>query len=263
ATDSLGARSADAQLEVTVGPDVDRPPECTPSSYMAADPIPIWSRPGAVRRFAIGCRDPDGDQFTASLTSPPQRGTLALVEPPDTQYGYWGGERWMDATYVPVDSGLEPDPFTVTASGPRGDGPPGRMAIVPRALPENGGGGCGWSPANVPVGVGGLASVSCSDDDGDPLSAELVSEPLHGTAAPAVVTPGRYGSSDITIPYVPDPGYEGYDCVKVKVTDGNGLVFEIAIDIWVRPAPPPPPSFIPPLPTLPTLPPLPPNPSAG
>jgi hypothetical protein len=259
ATDSLGARSADAQLEVTVGPAIDRPPECTPSSWSTADAVfPIYSRPGATRRFALVCTDPDADPFTARVSSPPERGVLTLFDVGPPGFGYWGAERWVDATYVPPDDSSQPDPFSVTASGASGDGPPGRMAIVPRALPQNGGGWCGWGPAYVTANLPGAASLTCGDDDGDPLSAEIVTEPRHGTTAPAVVTPARYGASTITLPYVPDPGYEGYDCLKVKVSDGHGLVFDLSIDIWVKPTPPPielPP--LPPVPPLPTLPPLP------
>jgi hypothetical protein len=266
ATDSLGARSPDARLEITVGPGVDSLPTCTPGSYTAASVIAVRSRPGATRRFGIRCEDSDADPFTAQVSSPPERGTLSIVDPIGPRSGWWGVERWYDATYVPPDDSLESDPFTITASGERGDGPAGRMAMVPRELPENHGGGCGWSPADVLNPGAGVLTVSCIDDEGDPLSAEIITEPRHGQAGPAVLTPGLYGYEDITVPYVPEPGHEGYDCVEVRITDGHGLVFKIAIDIWVRPAPPEPPDLpdppplpeVPPLPEAPTLPPIPP-----
>jgi hypothetical protein len=181
---------------------------------------------------------------------------VPVAGPP--QYGYWGVERWIDATYTPVDDSLEPDRFAFTAAGLRGDGPPGRMAIVPRRLPENGGGSCGYSPASIVTNLPGTAWLRCDDDDGDPLSAEVLTEPQHGIAASPVITPAAYGGDDITIPYVPNPGYEGYDCIKVRVGDGHGLEFNIVIDIWVRPAPPDPP----PLPDPPGAPDLPPAPDA-
>jgi hypothetical protein len=263
ATDVLGARSEDALLSVTVGPAVDQPPECRPSSWSSADAVfPIYSRPGMTRRFGLNCADPDGDRFSPRLSSPPERGQMPLFLPGDqSTSGYWGAEQWIDATYVPVDDSLERDPFSVTASGSDGDGPTAHMAIVPRALPDNAGAGCGWSPADITVDVPGAVHVICGDDDGDPLSVEILSEPRHGTIAPALITPARFGQSDITIPYVPNPAYEGYDCVKIKVTDGNGLGLELAIEIWVRPAPLPIDSFPAlPLPPVPPLPPLPPGP---
>jgi hypothetical protein len=249
ATDELGARSADAQLEVTVGPAVDRPPEC---SWNTPGVVPIWSRPGMTRRFPIVCSDADGDPFTPRLSSPPERGALPLFIVGEPQSGYPWMERWIDATYVPPDDSLESDPFSVTASGAGGDGPAGRYEIVPRELPANGGGSCGWSSSvYVRTGEPGDLRLTCDDGDGDPLSVEIVTEPRHGTLAPAVITPARYGQSDIKIPYVSNVGYEGYDCVKLKVIDGHGLVFEMSFDIWVWPRPPP-------IETLPPLPPLPP-----
>lgn len=251
ATDVLGARSADARLEITVGPGVDRPPKCRPSSYSGGEVSWIRSRPGMTRRFAVICEDPDADPFTASLSSPPERGVLALFEQGDLQHGYWGAERWIDVTYVPRDDSLELDPFSVTASGAGGAGPAARMAIAPQAPSENGGGGCGWSPTEVISSVPGSLRLNCSDEEGDSFSADILTEPRHGTATPAVITPARYGSSDITIPYVPDPGYEGYDCVKIRVTDAHGLSFDMTLDIWVRQAPPP--VMTPPPPPLPPL----------
>jgi hypothetical protein len=107
----------------------------------------------------------------------------------------------------------------------------------------------------VTQGEPAVLRANCSDDDGDPLSLEVVSAPKHGTATPAPLTPGRFGQSEITIPYVADPTYVGYDCMKVKVTDGNGLDFELQFDIWIQP--PGVPLFNPPLPELPPLPTLP------
>jgi hypothetical protein len=261
ATDELGARSADTRLDVTVGPNVDRPPEC---SWDSTSIQPIYSRPGATRRFPIVCTDPDGDPFLPTLSSPPERGTMPLFVVGEPSRGFWGLEHWVDATYVPPDESLEPDPFAVTAIAPTGDGPAARYAIVPRALPENAGGGCGWSGATVGTDVPGEVVVTCSDGDGDPLSVEITTEPKHGEAGPAVVTPARYGDSTIAIPYMPDPGYEGYDCVKVRITDGHGLVFDLPVDISVQPLPPPAPP-LPPLLPPPELPPvsLPGAPGAG
>jgi hypothetical protein len=251
ATDSLGARSDDARLEITVGPDVNRPPECAWSS----DVTSVYTRPGALRRFGLLCTDPDGDPFTARLSRPPERGTMSVFDVVDSGNGYRGAERSIDATYVPADDSSEPDPFAVTASGADGDGPPAEMQMVPRPYSENGGGSCGWSGADVPIGVPAELRASCSDGDGDPLSAEIVTQPRHGTVGPIVITPERYGSNRIAIPYAPAAGYEGYDCITVKVSDGHGLVFDLPFDIWVRRAPVP--IALPPLPPMPPLPTLP------
>jgi hypothetical protein len=264
ATDVLGLRSEDEQLEVTVGPDVDRPPECAPSWYSTeAGYLPIYTRPGRIRRFGIVCNDPDEDLFEPVMSTPPSRGALVpVVSPPYT--GLWS-ERWVDATYTPADDGVEPDRFAFQGVGAHGAGPPGQLAMVPKPLPENFGGGCGWSPANIVTNVPGTVLLSCDDREGDPLSVEVLTEPRHGVRAEPVVRPWKYGSNIIEIPYVPAPGYEGYDCVKVRVTDGHGSEMNVAVDIWV--APPRPGQdgagpYVPPVPPLPPLlPPLPAPPS--
>jgi hypothetical protein len=254
AVDSLGARSADGQLSVTVGPGVDRLPECTPSSWGSGGPYAIAHRPGQPRRFALICKDADSDPFDVRVSSPPERGALAVFDIGEASFSsYWGAERWIDAAYAPADGSTEPDPFTVTASGANGDGQ-SHFVMVPRPLPENSGAGCGWSGAEIRTSTAGVVRVSCNDDEGDPLTAEITTQPRHGTIGPAVITPARYGYDDITIPYVPDSGYEGYDCIEVRISDGHGSELKIAIDIWVKPLPPPLPVVeLPPLPTLPPI----------
>jgi hypothetical protein len=251
ATDFLGARSADSEFTVTVGPGVDRPPMC---GSVLAGTQPIYARPGAVRRFGVFCWDDDGDPFVPRLSSPPQRG--ALVPVPMEPYSYGGSyyQQSVDATYAPADDSLEPDPFSFTASGTRGDGPPQRMAIVPRPLPDNGGGYCDWGSAMMTTDVPGKVSARCTDDEGDPLSAEIVLRPRHGTAGPPVVTETTFGAQEITIPFVSEAGFEGFDCVKVKVTDGHGFETEFTIDISVFGTPPGWDPSLPPLPPWPAPP---------
>ena len=182
ATDVLGARSEDEQLQVTVGPDIDRPPECTPSSY-SNEPgyLPIYTRPGRIRRFGIVCRDPDGDLFEPVMSSPPTHGALVPIVSPQYE-GIWG-ERWVDATYTPAGDSMEPDPFTFQGVGSHGTGPTGKLAMVPVALPANYGGGCGWSAATIVTNLPGTVSLGCDDPEGDPLSVEVLTEPRHGVRA--------------------------------------------------------------------------------
>jgi hypothetical protein len=198
------------------------------------------------------CTDPDGDDLESRLSQAPERGTLAGFDTGPLSLGYWGAERWLDMTYVPDDESPRPDPFAMTASGARGEGPESQMAIVPRPEWQNGGLGCGWSPADSVVGEPAVAQISCNDDEGDTLSAEVVLPARHGTTLDALITPGLYGSSDISIPYVPDPGYEGFDCIKVRISDGYGSEITISVDIWIRPKPLP--IELPPLPVDPPLP---------
>jgi hypothetical protein len=245
ATDVLGARSEDADLEVTVGPGINRLPACGSNTYGGNGVAPIYSRPGAIRRFPVHCVDEDGDTFSAKLSSRPTAGLIGAFVQGEHQWGYWGVERWIDAIYVPLGVNLAPDEFSVTATGAHGPGSAARMAIVPRPTSENGGGGCGWSGAGIATNTPGVVEIQCDDEDGDPLRAEIVTPVQHGVAPVATVTPTRYGASTIAVPYVPAPGYEGYDCVVIRVSDGYGFDMLIKVDIWVRPgwSPSPPPLF--------------------
>ncbi len=170
AIDALGARSADAPISVVLGPAVDRLPTCHPSSWSTYPAFnPIYSRPGATRRFAVMCDDADGDALQPRLTSAPTRGAFADFAPELPSHGFWGTEVWVDVTYVPHSSHEGEDRFAVTATGTRGDGPAGQMGIVSRALPANSGAGCGWSPGSTKPGVPVTLEATCEDTDGDPV----------------------------------------------------------------------------------------------
>jgi hypothetical protein len=255
-TDEFGARGSDATLEVAVGPGVDRLPYCAATSSWGHDVTPIRMRPGAVRNFGIYCQDLDADPMDIRLSTPPERGAMPLFLP-EEGFGYPVTHRRVDVTYAPRDNSVEPDPFTVSVGGPRGEGQPSRMAMTPVPLPENDGGWCTSYSGGIMSGTPGTLTISCEDAEGDPLSAKVVREGRHGLTGPAVTTPARYGYQDITIPYVAEPGYDGYDCVEVVVTDGHGSEYKLAIDVWVSPKWEPPPPPLPVLPPPPALPPLP------
>jgi hypothetical protein len=237
ATDDVGARSADAPISVKVGPGVDRLPTCGPNPWFGSyERLPVFARAGAVRRFGMICEDPDGDPMAPVLTDPPERGVMTTV--PGEPTVRWNGalETWVDATYVPTP-GIDAadDPFGVTPKGPRGDGPEARMEIVLRDESSNGGGSCGWSGSAVTApGVPTTVWASCSDNEGDAFTAEVVQPPRHGVVTPPVVTRGRYGFDDITLAYQPAPGFTGWDCVEVRVVDRFGEGFTLMFDLIVR-----------------------------
>lgn len=261
ATDILGARSADATLEVTVGPDIDRLAACGTNSASMYDYMEnlyeIRARPGVPRRFGIYCGDPDGDPFVMAPSALPSHGVFAPVlatSYADSAYTY----QQYDSTYVPASDTMEPDEFAVTATGTRGSQQL-RLRIAPRALPDNGGGWCGWGGAWTTENVPGTFTVECTDDEGDPMSVEILEAPRHGTTGPPVTAPGLFGTNQITIPYVPAPGFVGYDCIKVKVTDGHGFEQTILLEAQVQKLLEQP-VAVPDLPPLPPLPaPLPPT----
>ena len=235
AIDALGARSADAPISVMVGPSVDRLPTCHPPSWSThTDFNPILSRPGATRNFAVMCDDADGDPLQVRVSSAPTRGDFATFAPGLPSHGFWGTEVWTDVVYVPRSSYEGEDLFSATATGTRGDGPPGRMGIVARALPANSGAGCGWSPGSTKPGVAVTLEATCEDGDGDPVEVDIVSPPAHGQTGAPTVTPARFGGQRLQIVYTPDPGFEGSDSVTIEIGDGNGMTQRLDFAVNVR-----------------------------
>jgi hypothetical protein len=227
AVDALGARSVDAPIIVKLGPAVDRLPECRPNPS-GGSPMPINTRPGQARRFAIICEDADGDAITPRLEQAPARGDIVRFDVGQPMSGYWGNEVWVDVVYVPRTPFEGDDPFAIGAVGPRGAGPAQPMQMVSRALPENLGAGCAlWDP----TGGGGREPVTlhaeCSDNDGDPLSATITTPPAHGRVSAPVLTVGRYGATTLGASYVPDAGFVGADLVSITLSDSHGWSLEL------------------------------------
>src|SRR5439155_17389460 len=73
ATDSLGARSRDAQLTARVGPGVDTPPECTLRSPDGLQVEAIAARQGKTRQLSVYCFDNEFDPLTTSVSVQPER----------------------------------------------------------------------------------------------------------------------------------------------------------------------------------------------
>lgn len=236
ATDVLGARSEDAAVSIRVGPDVDRKPTCFANgwTWLSDDVRGIDTRDGRVRRFGVYCSDPDGDAILPRVESQPTAGVLAFVPDPTAAGASW---MWSQAVYTPTAPSTRDD-FSVVAGGARGDGPAARMAMmtVPDERNEQAG-SCGWSPPST-YGGPTVGTVSCDDVEGDPLEAEIIRGPEHGTALPPVVTPGRNGYDDISVAYTPDPGFVGIDCVVLKISDGRGFDRTFELDVYVRGAVP-------------------------
>ena len=220
ATDDLGAASDPAAISMDVGPSVDRLPACAPNPSSTDNPVNM--RPGAPRRFAIICTDPDGDELSPQMRTAPSRGQITqfVVDPPST--GFWGLSHWIDVTYVPATSFVGDDHFVVGADGPRGRGTDSDFVMRARELPANSGGGCGWSGGSTAAGTPVTLTANCDDNDGDPLRATIADQPTHGVAQQPVLTPAKFGGSLISIVYTPNPGYVGSDFLTLSVGDGIG-----------------------------------------
>lgn len=232
ATDELGARSEDAEVKVTIGPLVDRLPRCRLNGWgHGDDPASVYTRPGATRRFSVHCEDEDVDPMVPFVTDAPDRGTFTSIVPVLPMTNRW--HHWLDVIYEPDGESLEPDPFGFMAAGAFGPGPEARLRLVPREPPANAGASCGWSEMTVIGVVPGLTDFYCGDGDGDPLRVEVVGEPANGSIGDPALVPDHSGYTRILVPYTADPGFEGRDCIRVRITDDYGSEMIISIDIEV------------------------------
>jgi Bacterial Ig domain len=217
AVDSLGARSADARIDVAFGPDVDNDPTC----YGVEDGrvMPIFTRPGIPRHFWTWCVDDDGDSLGARVGDSPLNGTI-------TDATADGGP--LQATYNPVGPSLDPDPFSINLSDGRGGSFTAHFKIVPRPDTENEGPSCGvlghgWAPFNTTTEF----DLPCNDPEGDPMSAVVVKQPLHGTAVAGGVTNGTFPQA--TTLYTPASGFVGVDYFVIRISDDHGASATVGV----------------------------------
>ena len=70
-----------------------------------------------------------------------------------------------------------------------------------------------------------------TDEDGDPLTADLLTQPAHGAAS---------RNADGTLRYVPAPNYNGPDSFRYRVVDGFGGSADGTVTLTVRPVNDPP-----------------------
>ncbi len=242
AVDSQGARSNTASVSLMVGPAVDRLPECRPNpASWDPDGFPIFMRPGVARRFTVICDDADGDALDPRVATPPLRGTITHFDADEPQTGWWGVERWIDVTYQPVSDQTDPDPFSVLASTPRGVGLPALMQMVPTAPPTNHYGGCGAYNNSTTPGTPVTIELTCSDEDGDPLTATIIEPPMHGTADDPTIGPWKLGYDTVRVRYTPNESFRGIDLFTVRVGDEHGYSYDYELPITVDVADPPPP----------------------
>ena len=163
--------------------------------------------------------DPEKDPLTASLLSNVQHGTLS--------FGPTGA-----FTYTPNAGFIGTDTFTYQDS----DGiETSTVATVTIAVVENPpiANNASYSIAHdkslsVTSGYGGLLSYD-SDPDGDPLTASLVSNVLHGTLTL---------SANGAFTYTPNAGYSGIDTFTYKAFDGMESSTLATVTIAVTENPP-------------------------
>jgi len=152
--------------------------------------------------------DSDAPALTASLVSGPAHGTLSFSSDGTFSYAAAPGFHGADSfTYTAADGDAVSNVATVTI----------RVNEAPVANDDSAA-TTEYTSVVIPV----LANDA--DPDGDPVTIELVSTPLHGSAV---------RNADGTITYTPHPKYVGSDSFTYLLCDGvnNGNVATVTVTI--------------------------------
>lgn len=206
--------SAVATVTINVTP-VNDVPTATDDAYSVEED-------GALTVDASGVlandTDGDGDTLTPTVVDGPQNGQLTMNA--DGSF-----------SYVPNANFNGADSFTYRVSDGTSESSLATVAIT--VMPVNDApmaSGDSYTVNEDAVlnisGPGVLANDS--DPDGDPLSAVLVTGPLHGT-----LTLGADGS----FVYTPSANYNGNDSFTYKASDGSQESQEVTVSIVVNPIP--------------------------
>ncbi len=201
-----GLRDVVVVVSVTT---VNDAPDASPSSLTASTPedTPLVGQ--------ITLADPDGDTVSVD-TMPvvaPAHGTVVLRT--DGSY-----------TYTPDPDFNGADSFTVRLS----DGNGGLRDVVVNISVTAVNDAPGASPSSLTVSVPEdtplVGQITLTDADGDAVSVDTtpVVAPAHGTVVPR---------ADGSYTYTPDPDFNGTDSFTVRLSDGNGGLRDVVVNISV------------------------------
>jgi len=201
-----------ATVTLTVAP-VNDGPVATPNTYSVAEDS-ILTEP-AVTGVLANDTDGDGDPLIAVLVSGPTNGVLSLNA--DGSF-----------VYVPAADYNGPDSFTYKATD--GTLQSGSVTVSLTVTPVNDAPSAGSDsystngalPLNV-AAPGLLANDT--DEEGDLLTAVLVSGPAHGTLTL---------NADGSFTFVPDSGYSGSDSFTYSASDGSASSAPATVNLSVN-----------------------------
>ena len=160
--------------------------------------------------------DEDDDALTAALVSGPSHGTLTLDSDGSFEYvpdaDFTGTDTF---TYVAYDGTTISEPVTVTVTVEEANDAPVAAADA-YSVDEN---------DTLTVSASNGVLKNDTDEDGDDLSAVLVTNPSHGTID---------FDSDGSFKYVPDVNFAGTDTFTYYATDGTSHTDAIVVTITVN-----------------------------
>lgn len=204
-------QSAPAQVTINVS-SFDRPPVAQPDGFTLAEDA-LYTAPASI---LINDSDPDGDPRFAVVDTRPLHGTLSMRAD-----GIF--------TYRPVANYHGTDSFTYRCRAGSAESAPVAVALTitpvndaPVAVPE----------AQYTIAEDGTLTIAAPgllandyDVDGDPISAELVAAPAHGTVTIA---------ADGAFTYRPAADFRGSDSFRYRCRDAATASLEVTVPITVN-----------------------------
>jgi VCBS repeat-containing protein len=227
---SDGSLTTQSTVTLTVNP-VAQAPIAAIDNYSTGEDVPLVV--GASMGVLANDISPDGGTLTASVVTGPTNGTLSLKA--DGSFNY-----------TPAANFHGNDSFTYKATSSNGQEIVSSANVVIEALndaPVAADDSFTIDPtstasptSNAPVNN---VMANDSDIDGDPLAANLVSGPAHGTLSL---------NSDGTFNYTPQDGFTGDDAFRYQLFDGkaNSNVATVTLHVSSAPEQAPPPVETPP-----------------
>ncbi len=181
-----------------------------------AGPLAITTAEDTAAVFALPAVDADGDSLIYTVVTQPAHGTLVVTASGQATYTPTTGWYGADTFTWKVSDGYDASSVATVA-----------ISVIPDQAPVA-------VPATVTLTEDGIATIvlSGTDPEGDALTVEILSGPLHGTST---ATGGAWTGT-----YQPTQDWNGTDSVIYRVHDGILASAPVAITLVVTPVNDPP-----------------------